>query len=370
MWSRLQRAILLSLLFWLAPLTGPVQETIAQTFLGNYSGHNVNGKAISVNAGSASIRFIFYQPDILRVDFLPTPATLFDSSFVVIRDTTQTVGMTIMSTDSTLEIASSAIKIVCAKNPLRVAYYTGAGKALLAEPGSGGLASNGGARLATFSLSPDDHFYGTGERGIGLDLRGSAFDSYNTQIGGYGEHTGPLPTMNINIPFVSSTHGYALYFENTYPGRFDFGVTDPKNFSYRASGGELSYFLIAGPTIREQLEKYTWLTGRQPLPPRWAFGFIQSKYGYKNDVEAYTMVQTMRQKQIPCDAMVLDLYWFNAMGDISWKPVSWPNPFHMMDSLLAQGIKTIVITEPYIVQHSINFPEARDNGYLGTYSNG
>src|SRR3990172_3822374 len=82
------------------------------------------------------------------------------------------------------------------------------------------------------------------------------------------------------------------------------------------------------------------------------------------------MVQTMRQKQIPCDAMVLDLYWFNAMGDISWKPVSWPNPFHMMDSLLAQGIKTIVITEPYIVQHSINFPEARDNGYLGTYSNG
>lgn len=327
-------------------------ETYSQTYLGNYTSHNVSGKVITVQADTSLVKFIFYKQDVLRVDFLPSPASATDSTFVVIRDTAENVSTNINESDSLLEISSSTIRITCKKFPLRITYSNTSGKILLTEPVSGGLATNNSERSVVFSINMNERFYGTGERGIGLDLRGKSFDSYNTQIGGY---TTPLPTMNINVPFLLSTNGYGLFFDNTYKGRFDLGNSDPTKFSYTASSGELTYYLIAAPTIPEQLELYTWLTGRQPLPPKWAFGFIQSKFGYQNEIEARGIVQTMRQKQIPCDALVLDLYWYQNMGDLSWNLSAFPNPSQMVDDFLSNGIKTILITQTYFTQYSNNW---------------
>jgi alpha-glucosidase (family GH31 glycosyl hydrolase) len=175
--------------------------------------------------------------------------------------------------------------------------------------------------------------------------------------------------MNLNAPFVATPNGYAIYFDHLGKGHFDFGAATASRFVYTVVEGQLSYFLIAAPTIAGQLEKYTWLTGRQPLPPKWAFGFIQSKFGYQNETEARAAVASLRQKRIPCDAIVLDLYWFNHMGDLNWKSSDWPNPFQMMRDFLEQGIRTIVITEPYLAEFSSNFSEALALGYLAKHEN-
>ncbi len=339
----------------------------SQVFLGNYSSSTFSNGVTLIHADSASLRFAFYSPEIVRVDFLPSSSTIFDSSLVVIQQPENNPAVDFSQNDSTVTIASTGMKIVCRKFPLRVAFYDPGGKLLLAEPSAGGIASNGSQRIVTFSINSDDHFYGMGERGIGIDLRGAAFSTYNTQSGGYSS---PLSTMNLNVPFVVSSHGYALYFEDTYPAVVDLGKNDPSVFSYSAENGELSYFFFASPRVQTALQEYTWLTGRQPLPPRWAFGFIQSKYGYRNETDAQTMIQTMRQKQIPCDAIILDLYWYNQMGDLSWNLSNWPDPHTMMANFLSQGFKTILITEPYLTQSSLNFSEAAANGYLAKDSYG
>ncbi len=344
-----------------------VTDTAAQTYLGNYTGYSSHGKALTIQADSSAVRFIFYAPDILRIDYLPAPASHPDSSFVVVQDTTAVISTTLVETDSTIEISSPALRVVCRKFPLRLAYYDVSNVLLVAEPLAGGLAASATSRSATFNMGADEHFYGTGERGTPIDRRGQAFDSYNRQIGGY---TSPLPTMNINIPFVASTRGYAIYFENTYAGRFQFGTDNPTTFSYTAQGGELSYYLIAAPAVAAQLDRYTWLTGRQPLPPRWALGFIQSRYGYHNESEAAAMIDSMRRKEIPCDAIVLDLYWFLHMGDLLWNTASWPQPSTMMANFLARGFKTVVITEPYIIQPSTNFTMADVYGYFAKNGSG
>ncbi len=333
----------------------------AQTYLGNFTGSSSHGSSLTVRADSSAVRFVFYAPDVLRIDYLPAPGSVPDSSFVVVRDTTTPVATTVVETDSTIELFSSALRVVCQKFPVRFSFYNDGGALLLAEPPSGGFAAGPTSRSSTFTMSADEHFYGTGERGTAIDRRGQAFDSYNLQIGGY---TSALSTMNINVPFVASTRGYAIYFDNTYPGRFQFGTGNPTTFSYSANGGELTCYLMAAPTVAAQLERYTWLTGRQPLPPRWALGFIQSRYGYHNETEASTMIQTMRQKEIPCDAIVLDLYWFIHMGDLLWNTSSWPQPSTMMANFLSQGFKTVVITEPYIIQQSTNFTMADVYGYF------
>lgn len=337
----------------------------AQAYLGNFTSYSAGGRVTLVKAGSAALRFIFFRPDILKVDFLPYPDAKFDSSLVVVQDTTEAVPLSRTETDSTLEITSSELRVVLSKYPLRIAYYKLHGNLLLKD--KGGFSASGSKRSAEFQIEPDEHFYGTGERGTDIDKKGQAFRSYNTQMGGY---TSPLSLMMINVPFVSSTNGYSLYFENTFPGQWNFGQNGTQALSYSVSGGELSYYLIAASTIPEELSKYTWLTGRQPLPPKWAFGFIQSKFGYRNETEARTMVQTMQEKNIPIDAIVLDLYWFKNMGDISWDLSQWPNPFKMMNDFLMQGVKTVVITEPYITQSSQNYNEAFSKGYFAKNSQG
>ncbi|MGE5681283.1 MAG: TIM-barrel domain-containing protein, partial [Bacillota bacterium] len=187
-------------------------------------------------------------------------------------------------------------------------------------------------------------------------------------------YQGPSPIMSINVPLLLSTRGYALFMDNTYLGSWDIGAGRSDQYFYHAYGGEINYYLIVSPDIKGQLEKYTWLTGRQPLPPKWTFGYIQSRYGYKNEAETRAVVETMRQKQIPCDAVILDLYWFSAkgdpMGNLQWYAPSWPDPFKMMRDFLAKGIKTVVITEPYLTYNTQNYYEALANGYLTKDANG
>ncbi len=336
-----------------------------QTYVGNFSHLSITPKSVTLHATTGSVRCIFYRADIVRIDYLPDTSTVPDSSFVVVQDISDAIFPTISEDDTSVSLTTSAIKVSCTKYPLRLSFYSSSNKLLLAELKAGGLSNTGVERKANFILQPDDHFYGTGERANSLDKRGLLLGSYNTQIGGYST---PLPMMNANIPFLASSRGYALYFDNTYRGQYDLGNSSSDRFSYKAYGGELTYYFIAGETIPLQLEAYTWLTGRQPLPPKWALGFIQSKYGYRNEAEARSMVDTMRLKQIPCDAIILDLYWFQYMGDISWYLPNWPQPFQMMSDFRARGIKTMVITEPYIAKPSLNYAPAVGQGFVGRTS--
>jgi len=342
-------------------------DSFSQTYMGVYTDHQINGNSIRIFADTASLNFIFYKPDLVRVDYHPAPFTLIDSSFVVVQDTMETVNYSVDNLGTELIIETTGMKIVCKKFPVRIFYYNSSGELILAEPSTGGVANHNDERHVNFVLNNDDHFYGTGERGTALDKKGETFYSYNTQIGGYST---PLSTMNINIPFLANSNGYGIYFDNIYPGWFDLGDENQDKLYYKTFGGEMSYYLLVAETVPQQLDKYTWLTGRQPLPPKWALGYIQSKYGYRNENDARLMIQTMRQKQIPCDAVILDLYWFEHMGDIAWNFVDWPNPFAMMQDFLDDGIKTIVITEPYIVEYSSNFQTALNNGYLAFNSQG
>ncbi len=338
-----------------------------RTLPGNCTSVSKTGNAVALHAGGSLVNLSFYAEDVVRVDYLPFQGEAPDSSFAVIRNPDPAVSVIVTESDSTVAIASKRVRVLCRKYPLRLAFLDAAGIELTAEPPSGGLFARAGERGAQFTIRRHEHFYGTGERGTALDRRGQAFDCYNTQSGGYAT---ALSTMNINVPFIASTAGYGIYCDNTYRCRFDVGASDSTVMSYSAAGGTLTFYFMAAPTLALELERYTWLTGRQPLPPRWAFGFIQSKNRYRNEEEARSIVRSLREKSFPADAIVLDLRWFPRMGDLTWDTASWHDPEGMMTDFLKTGIKTILITEPYVVATSANFGEAARLGYLGRDSGG
>jgi alpha-glucosidase (family GH31 glycosyl hydrolase) len=330
--------------------------------LGDYSGHELVPSGLRVEAGDDTLLLELYAPDIVRLDLRPLDSAPPGTSLVVVRGPDPGVEFQVRDTGPAIELLTSDIIVSMEKSPIRFSFFDHLGWDLVAEPEGGGLEVAGTLTRARFMLHPDLHLYGTGERGVGIDMRGHSFGTYNQQVYGYD---GPLEAMKINVPFLATSGGFALYFDNAEPGGFDLGHGDSDVFLYQRSSRGLTYFLMAAPSVAEQIERYTWLTGRQPLPPKWALGYLQSKYGYRTRGEAETMVRTMRARGIPADGIILDLYWFDNMGDLEWNIDVFPNPQGMVADFLSRGFKTILITEPYFNEFSQYYREL--TGPLGDF---
>jgi oligosaccharide 4-alpha-D-glucosyltransferase len=220
-------------------------------------------------------------------------------------------------------------------------------------------------------LAPGERLYGTGARALPLDRRGYRLELYNQAHYGYqnGEQN-----LNVALPVVLSSRGYLLLFDHFAAGYLDLGKQQPDVLEYGAQGlSSLSYFVVTGNSQAEILNRYTALTGRQPLPPRWALGLIQSRFGYRSQAEMLRVASQMRRTGFPLDALVLDLYWFGGttrQGDFTWDAVNFPDPAGMMRALKAQGVNTVLISEPYVMRTSRSDSLVRTQGLVGTTAAG
>jgi len=363
MWESLSRylgiAVILSLI-----ASPPAVAQPAGVSPGDYAGHRVDGATVVVQGERATARISFYRPEMVRVEWLPSGVASADTSFAVIR--TPDHRPTMRETEEAIYLRTPELTATVHKAPLRITTADDRGRTLLAEMDRPLLVTDS-TRTVQFASDSTLAVYGTGERGGSFNLQGRAFDVYNTQRYGYNEAPA---TMKINIPLAVTTGGFALFMDEVDRGRFDIGASTPGRLAYTSEYGAVSYVVIAADDIREQLRHYTWLTGRQPLPPKWALGYIQSKYGYRTEAEARGVVDTLRTKQFPVDAVVLDLHWFEHMGDLAWNREDWPTPFRMMHDLEEKGVQTVAITETYIAEPSDLFEPAIDGGHVGTRPDG
>ncbi|MEM0100917.1 MAG: alpha-glucosidase domain-containing protein, partial [Candidatus Methanomethyliaceae archaeon] len=119
----------------------------------------------------------------------------------------------------------------------------------------------------SYVIDYDEHFYGLGERGSKIDLKGQNIElwPYDT----VGNHT---PRMYKCVPFFMSSKGYGIYLNTSFPTRFDMGAWSFISYTIYAKTDHLDYFFIYGPRFKEILSRYTEITGKPKLPPKWSFG--------------------------------------------------------------------------------------------------
>ena len=332
--------------------------------VGDYVKHRADGASVAVQGDGATARVTFYRPAVVRVDWMPHGHAP-DSSFAVVRSPDADFSPTIHEGPETLWVRSGELTVAVQKRPMRLRFTDEQGKKLLAEVDSGFVARDS-ARSVRFSLKPDTRMYGTGER-VPFGLRGDTVRMENEAHYGYSE---PQMPMKINVPFLTTTGGYGLFVDNTYPARFMLGAADSTRTKYATPGGEITYYVLAAERIPDQLRHYTWLTGRQPMPPKWSLGYIQSKFGYETEAAARGVVDTLRRRDVPVDGVILDLDWFEHMGDLRWNREAFPTPFEMIEDFHERGVKTVNITETYITRPSRLFEPALDSNFVGRRADG
>ncbi|MBQ9575616.1 MAG: hypothetical protein IJV11_01930 [Muribaculaceae bacterium] len=206
---------------------------------------------------------------------------------------------------------------------------------------------------ATLSLlhHGGESFYGAGERGYSLNLVGDTLINYNAQNYGYQMGEKRTRQMGVTMPMVISSRGYGVLFDDFCRSSLYLG---DKGIEYTSTSPQpLSYYVINGNGLVEGVVKnFTWLMGRQELPPLWTLGYITSKYGYRDQRESEGVVDTLKREGYPLDGIVFDLYWYGKeedMGRLAWDRDQWPDHRKMLSDFKRQGINVVTISQPYVL---------------------
>lgn len=148
------------------------------------------------------------------------------------------------------------------------------------------------------------------------------------------------------IPMFYSSRGYGVFLLNSHPSQW---AIEPERgtLSVDAAGPNADYVFIYGPTFKEILRTYTALTGRPPLPPRWAFGLMVTGYPQEPQDVVEARAQEHRRRNLPLDAVILDYHWEERYHNFEWRKSLIPNPQSLLHNLQALGIKLGLITTPF-----------------------
>lgn len=275
--------------------------------------------------------------------------------------------------DQAWHLSTSAMSVRVGKRSGALSYYDAGGRLLTREPERGGrwltpkklfrnifsadaatiTASHvDGVRAASiasetvvdrdafeakleFCFARDEALFGLGshEEGYG-NLRGRSRELYQQNL-------------KAVVPFLISTRGYGVLLDCCSLMTFH----DDAHGSYWWADAvdELDYYVVQGGTCDEVMRGYYRLTGAAPLPPKWAFGYIQSKERYVTAAEMLEVVREYRRRRIPLDAVVLDWKsWPNGRGwgQKSLDPARFPDPEAFVAELHGLGAKLMVSIWP------------------------
>lgn len=323
--------------------------------------------SLLISDGQQSLRVRSFGPGILNLAYLPTAAVDLPPSIAVVASSSPTRPQTF--SDSLIELPlGDGFRVELIPSPTRWALYQGDSLLLDDEQGFSYDATrrSSGLRL---HLQPKERIYGLGNHALPLDRRGYRLDMYHEPA--YGYQNGRA-NLYLSVPYLQSSRGYGLVVDNYRRGYFDLGKRETDILEIGMTDTVLSCFLLVGdpPQITERL---THLTGRQPLPPRWTLGYLQSRFGYQSQQQTEEIALLTREAGFPLDGLLLDLYWFGGesqMGTLRWSQGQWPDPRGMIERLGHLGVHLIPIIEPYVMDGLPELDTLQERGWLGTRADG
>ncbi len=334
-----------------------------------YLSHSWKNNVLEIKTTDGAYLIKPYSDKIVETSFIPNGDTFNPASHAVVK-TPEKGWASFTKSDSSLTLLTKGITVVVNKSPFKITY-SNHGKVLLSEK-MGYAKVNDSTETLSFNLDNSEALYGGGARALGMNRRSNRLQLYNRAHYGY-ETKAEL--MNFCIPLVMSSKLYAVHFDNAAIGYLDLDSKKDNTLTYETISGRKTYQVIVGDNWTDLVANYTDLTGKQPLLPRWALGNFSSRFGYHSQEEVENTIKKFEQNNIPVDAIILDLYWFgkgikNTMGNLDWDKDNFQNPEKMITDLNAKGVKTILITEPFILTTSSKWQEAVEKKVLVTDKTG
>lgn len=321
---------------------------------------------VDVQAGELHERIVALRDDVLRITIARSNSWPEDASWAVLPSARQSsVPVTMEASGDHFGIRTRALIVEIDKKTLALTVRDLAGNVV--QQDARPVRFDGAAFRVYKAMPLNEHYFGLGDKTGPLDRRNEAFTMWNTDAYRFQESTDPIYK---SIPyFMTYRAGRAtgVLLDNTWRTSFDFGKETNDVYSFGAPAGPLDYYLFYGPSPKQVVEAYAWLTGTPPLPPLWSLGFQQSRYSYMSQARVLEVAQRLRADSIPADAIYLDIDFQEKNRPFTVDRAAFPDLPGMIAKLKAENFHLVAITDLHIA----NLPKqnyfAYDSGMAGDH---
>jgi alpha-glucosidase len=319
---------------------------------------------ITVQAGQLREQITALRDDVLRVRIWRGNIPPEDGSWAVLPGARQSaVPATMESDQDHFGFRTHDLTVQVDKRSLQLTVRDQAGHIL--QQDARPLRFDGDAFRIYKTMPLDEHYFGLGDKTGPLDRRNEAFTLWNTDAYRFQESTDPIYK---SIPyFMTYCAGRAMgvLLDNTWRTSFDFGKELPDTYSFGAVSGPVNYYLFYGPSPKQVVKTYAWLTGTPPLPPLWTLGFQQSRYSYMSQDRVLEVAHRLRADHIPSDALYLDIDFQEKNRPFTVNRAAFPDFSGMIAQLHADNFHVVTITDLHIANlHKQNYAPY-DSGLAG-----
>jgi alpha-glucosidase len=321
---------------------------------------------IEVQAGGLHEEILALRDDVLRVRIARGAALPEDASWAVLPEARQsTVPVTPETNKDHFGFRTHAFDVELDKQTLELTIRDLDGKIL--QQDARPIRFDGDAFRIYKAMPLDEHYFGLGDKTGPLDRRDEAFSLWNTDAYRFQESTDPIYK---SIPYFMTfragrTMGVLL--DNTWRTSFDFGKESATSYSFGAAAGPIDYYLFYGPSPKQVVEQYAWLTGTPPLPPLWSLGFQQSRYSYMSQQRVLEVANRLRADHIPSDAIYLDIDFQEKNRPFTVNTSTFPDFAGMVTQLKAKNFHVVTITDLHIANLPASNYHPYDSGVAGDH---
>lgn len=337
----------------------------------------------SVMTNSVEIRILFLTDSILRIragfdgDFAEESYSLvmtawedrMDDFLKGRRTRVEAADAVLSDGDREAVIEGRILKVVVEKDPFRICVYDKEGTLLHADiVDLAYMEDSNHRRIHTSEISPEDCFYGFGEKSGSFNKAQKFMSMSPKDAMGYN----PRETDSLykHIPFYiklnrGTRKAVGYFYHNTCECDFDMG-REKSNYwkphsRYRTDGGDIDLFLIAGPAVRQVVERYTDLTGKSAMLPRYALGYLGSSMYYPeldNDCDDAILdfIDTTREEKIPVDGFQLSSGYCTVETDkgikrcvFTWNKKRFKDPREFFAQMEKRGVTVSPNVKPGIL---------------------
>jgi alpha-D-xyloside xylohydrolase len=273
--------------------------------------------------------------------------------------------LAVTDNSESLRASSGSLSVEIGKKDWGIKYSWKS--SVITESGTGGLGAVeriDGAHFMTekLTLKPGECVYGLGERFSPFVRNGQSVAMWNSD---------PSSSSDLaykNVPFYLTSAGYGVFVNTAARAEFEVATEDNSAVRITVPGHEMDYLIIGGDSPKEVLTRYTALTGRPPMIPKWSLGLwlttsFTTTYDEKTIMEH---VDGMKKRDIPLTVFHFDCYWMRERHwcDFRWDTAAFPDPVGMLKRLKSMGLSICVWINPYISELSSLYKEAAESGYL------
>lgn len=177
----------------------------------------------------------------------------------------------------------------------------------------------------TIALAEDDIIFGLGESLRGMNKRGHLYRAWNSDDCEHTENKSSIYGSHNLLLFSGKAKCFGVYFDDPGAVTFDLGYTRGDTAVITSENGDLSVYIIEADSLTDICREYRGLIGPSYIPPKWAFGYIQSRWGYECEDDLRAVVQEHRNRRIPLDGVCMDIDYMDDYMDFTWDKKKFPD---------------------------------------------